>query len=66
MPKMVADPRAPRFAIRQVPDDNGAHSMARLGRVQPLEVFAGDPLMHLCELRMGRRQWQGHVGMREQ
>src|SRR6516164_9623157 len=40
--------------------------MARLGRVQPLEVFAGYPLMHLGELRMGRRERQGHVSAREQ
>ena len=60
------DFRASRFAILQVPDDHGTGSMARLGRVQPLEVFAGDPLMHLSELRMGGRQWQGHVGAREQ
>jgi hypothetical protein len=40
--------------------------MARPGRVQPLEVFAGDPLMHLGEFNIGRRQWQVHVGAREQ
>src|SRR6516165_2808009 len=49
-----------------MPDNHGARSMARLGMVQPLEVLAGDPLMNPSELRIGRQQWQGHIGGREQ
>jgi len=43
------DFRAPRFSIRQAAKDRGTGSTAGLGVVQPLEVFGGEPLMHLGE-----------------
>ena len=45
----TGDFRAPRFAIRQAAKDRGAGTAAGLGMIKPLEMFAGEPLMHLGE-----------------
>src|SRR5262245_32125521 len=55
--RCTGDFRAPRFASRQAAKDRGADAAACLGMIQPLEMFAGEPLMYLGEKRM--RRWQG-------
>ena len=64
--QFAGDIRAPRLTIRQAANDCGAGSAARPGRIQPLEPFAGEPLMNLGEQRVRRWQGRDHIGAGEQ
>src|SRR5262245_35723317 len=61
----VGDFRAPRFAPRQAANDRGTGSAAGLG-THLVEMFAGEPLMHLGEYRMRRWQGRDYIGAGEQ